>query len=52
MLNLVLLAELVHHVQQLLITFYLGPVHIDALHVLLELNRTVDLDLLVGRSAP
>lgn len=52
MLDLIFLAELVHHVKQLLITLYLGSVHIDALHVLLELNRTVDLDLLVGRRAP
>lgn len=52
MLDLVLLAELIHHVQQFLITLYLGPVHVNALHVLAELNWTVDLDLLVGGSAP
>ena len=47
MVDAVLLAELVHRLQHLLIRLNLVPVHVDALDVLAELDRPVDLNLLV-----
>lgn len=51
MLNIVVLAELVHHLQQLLVRLHLVPIHVYALDVLAELNWPVDLNLLVRSSA-
>ena len=51
MVDSVLFAELVNLIQQFFVVLDLSAVHIDALDVFLELNRTMDLDLLVGSSA-
>jgi hypothetical protein len=51
MIDAVLVAKLVHLFQQLLVLLYFCSVYVDALHILAELNWTVDLDLLVGRRA-
>ena len=50
MLHIVLFAELVYHLQHLLI-LYLSLIHVYAFHIFAEFNRTVNLDLLVCCSA-
>ena len=47
MADAVLLAELVYHLQHLLVSLNLVPVLVDAVDILAELDRPVDLNLLV-----
>ena len=51
MLHTILLAKIVHHIQQLIVILYLVPVDVDALDIFIELNRPVDLHLFVSTCA-
>ena len=47
MVDVVLLAELVYHLEELFICFYLFAVYVYALNIFAELYWAVDLDLFV-----